>query len=170
MNWLLNIALYQLVWFLCVLGGNRYSVLALLPIALHFALSPRRRADAILAGATLLLGMVVDGLLQLSGILVFQASAYPIPLWLMMIWIALATLLNHSLSWLKQRLMLAALLGAVGGALAYGSGVQLGTAGLGEPRLLSLALLAGIWGLLFPLLMVLARFSETFSLRRETFR
>ena len=66
------------------------------------------------------------------------------------VWTTFATLPNHSLAWHKKRLGLAALLGAVGGPLAYWAGVRLGAATFNWPLLPSLLLLAAIWGILMP--------------------
>ena len=48
------------------------------------------------------------------------------PYWMVALWGAFATTLNHSLRWLTRRPVFAALFGAVGGPIAYSAGVQLG--------------------------------------------
>lgn len=157
MNWILNAVLYQLIWFVCILGTGRYQWLGLLLLALHFILSKRRRDDAILMVKVVLIGLVVDGLLKALGLFSFTADAFPIPLWLITIWAAFATMPHHSLSWLKRRTPLAILFGATGGPLAYWAGVRLDAASFGWSTPLSLFCLALVWGTLFPLVMGLAR-------------
>ncbi|EKE76719.1 DUF2878 domain-containing protein [Gallaecimonas xiamenensis] len=155
MHWLLNLALFQLAWLGAVLWQSPWPALGLL--ALHLLLSPRRQADARLMVAFLLVGLIVDGGLGAAGFLVFEASPYVIPTWLMALWAALAMLPNHSLAWLKYRPWLSALLGAIGGAFAYWGGVRLGAAQFGWPLVQSLATLALVWGGLWPLLMLQSR-------------
>lgn len=155
MSWWLNLLAYQLAWFLAVLGASPYWVLAIL--ALHLLFSPRRQADARLMVGFLLIGLIVDGGLGAAGLLQFHQQHYVIPLWLMSLWVALAMLPNHSLAWLKYRPGLSALLGAIAGPLAYGAGVRLGAADFGWPLYQSLAMLALLWALLTPALMLLSR-------------
>jgi hypothetical protein len=73
-----------------------------------------------------------------------------------------ATTLNVSLRWLRGRPLLGALLGAVGGPLAYLAGAKLGGIELLEPALALSALAAG-WALLLPLLQRLATELDGFA-------
>jgi hypothetical protein len=107
-------------------------------------------------GILLVAGLVIDGGLQLSGFFRFTAAALPIPLWLVVIWLALATLPHHSLAWMKGRPLLSAALGAIGGPLAYWAGVRLDAAAFSWPLLPSLLLLAVIWAALWPAVMFFA--------------
>jgi hypothetical protein len=66
-----------------------------------------------------------------------------------------ATTLNLSLGWLKGRPALAALLGAVGGPLAYFAGHRLGGIELPDPAVALLVQGLG-WSVLMPLLTSLA--------------
>ncbi len=157
MHWLVNIALYNLVWWIAVLGGNRYAWLGGAMLLLHLLVSNKRKADLIMFASLLAMGLVIDGLLVQVGLFHFPQQQWPIPTWLMVIWLALATLPLHSLCWLQNQLLLAGLLGALGGPLAYWAGVRLEAATFHwamPPALLTLAL---IWGLLFPAIMLLAR-------------
>lgn len=156
MNPLLNIAIYQLVWFVAVIGGESLAWLALVLILVHFVLTPLPKTDLVLAVLVLIIGMVVDGTLRQSGFFVFAEDRFPIPLWLGCIWIALATLFNHSLHWLKKRLVLAGLLGAIGGPIAYLAGGRLGVAEFSLSLPWSITVLALVWGLLVPGLVYLS--------------
>ena len=60
------------------------------------------------------------------------------------LWIAFATTLNHSLRWLVNRPVAAALCGAIGGPLAYLAGAKLGALTIGAP-LPAIALIAVLW-------------------------
>lgn len=153
---LFNVLLYQTIWFCCVLGGNPWSPAGLGLICLHFVLSPRRRDDLRLLIILLVVGSLLDGSLQLMGILEFSSPGLPIPLWLAVIWMGLALLVNHSLAWLQGRYLLCAVFGAIGGPLAYAGGVALGAADFGRGEVLGLAVLALVWSCFWPLVVYLA--------------
>ncbi len=157
MNPLLNIAIYQLIWFTAVLGGERLVWLAMVLILVHFFLTPIAKTDLVLVLLVLIIGVLIDGALRFYGFFVFTEDRFPIPLWLGCIWMGLATVLNHSLGWLKGRLWLAAVLGAIGGPAAYLGGGRLGAAEFSLSLPWSIAVLAVIWGLLVPGLMWLSR-------------
>ena len=150
MNWLVNFAIYQAAWFVCVLGGDAWAWIAPVLLAVHLYLSPCRRADLLLAGVLLLAGLAIDGTLRAIGFISFDSTFVPIPLWLMGVWLTFAILPNHSLAWLKNRLRLSAILGALGGPLAYWAGVRLDAATFNWPLLPSLLLLAIVWAALMP--------------------
>ena len=156
MNPLLNIAVYQLIWFVAVIGGETLLWLSIVLIVLHFLVTPIPKTDMALVLLVLLIGMVIDGTLRLSGFFIFAEDRFPIPLWLGCIWIGLATLFNHSLGWLKKRLWLAALLGTIGGPAAYIAGGRLGAAEFNLSLPWSITILAIIWGLLVPALVWLS--------------
>lgn len=160
----LNIVLFQLGWFVCVLSAARGlpwigALAALAIVAWHVvrAGSPVRELALIAAAATL--GAVLDTLLVRSGWLRFDTGilfAGTAPYWMVALWAIFATTLNVSLRWLWARPWLAAVLGFLGGPAAYYSGARLGamefiTVG---------AALAGIalgWAIATPLLLGVAR-------------
>jgi hypothetical protein len=156
MHPLINVAINQIIWFLCVLGGNGGVLFALPLLVLNVLLSRYRQADLQMMGALLAVGVCIDGTLQATGFFSFRHEGMPIPLWLVVIWLALAALPHHSLSWMKGRPLLSALFGALGGPLAYWAGVRLGAATFHLPLLPSLALLAAIWAALWVGVMYLA--------------
>ncbi len=156
MNPLINLAINQAIWFLCVLGGNAGALFALPLLVLNIRLSPHKRADRQMMGLLLLMGILIDGTLQAIGFFSFTSTGVPIPLWLAVIWAALAALPHHSLAWMKKRMVLSAIFGALGGPLAYWAGVRLGAATFHWPLLSSLALLAVVWAFLWAGVMVVA--------------
>lgn len=106
--------------------------------------------------SVLVVGMCVDGVLKFVGFFSFSSDAFPIPLWLTVIWLSLATLPNHSLHWLKNKPLLSGTLAAAGGPLAYWAGVRFGVATFHLPLAWSLLILAVVWGLLFPFIMAIS--------------
>ncbi|BCR04947.1 membrane protein [Desulfuromonas versatilis] len=161
---LLNVTLYQLGWFCCVLGGAwgyplAGAILALLPVLVHLLLAESRVAELSLMLVACLLGVLVDSAQQALGVFTFRGSPdWPLwlPLWVFIIWAQFATLFHYALHWLAGRYLLGALLGTVGGPLAYSGGVRLGAAEFGENLLFSLGSLAVVWSLMTPLLIWLA--------------
>ncbi len=160
---LLNIIAFQIGWFACVLGGAYgwpwLGVLATAVIvALHLGRAARPGVEAVLVLLSGVLGFVADSLLTGLGLLTFpsgQIHAHLAPYWIVAMWMLFATTLNVSLRWLKPRLGLASLLGAVAGPLAYYGGAKLGGVSFDEP-LASLLAVAGVWTLAMPLLLVIA--------------
>lgn len=157
MHPLVNVGINQAIWFLCVLGGNGGVIFALPLLVANIILSRHHQADLRLMAILLAIGVGIDGTLQASGFFSFRQGGVPIPLWLAVIWLALAALPNHSLKWMQDRPWLCALFGALGGPLAYWAGVRMGAATFHLPLLPSLALLAIIWACLWVTVMHLAK-------------
>lgn len=153
---LLNVILYQVVWFLCVFKENQGALIALVFLVAHLFFSPYRIKDMRMMAVLLAVGTLIDGTLYLAGFMTYNVQALPIPFWLAVVWLALATLPHHSLKWLKGRILLSSLLGALGGPLAYWAGVKAGAASFTLPLISSLTLLAVIWGVLWPFTMYIA--------------
>jgi hypothetical protein len=156
MNIFVNLIIYEIVWLLCVFAENWGALVALLLLAGHILLSPIKREDLKMMGFMLLIGVVVDGILHTIGFMSYNVAALPIPFWLAVIWLALATLPHHSLKWMKNRPLLCVIFGIIGGPLAYWGGVKAGAASFNWPLLWSLALLAAIWAILWPMVMYFA--------------
>lgn len=145
-----NFAAYQLSWFAVILGAAHDRawagvLVALLVTAVHLSrwrdpLEPR------LIGIAVVLGLLVDSSLALTGQVRFE-SAWPLelaPYWMLALWLAFATTLNHSLRWLMQRPVASALAGAFGGPLAYLAGAKLGALTLATPAV-TLPLIGLLW-------------------------
>ena len=162
---------YQAVWFVAVAGAGRGLVWPALSALAGFALwqlalSGTRRADLGLLAVALALGVLLDGTLSFGGLLGYAAPrpALPpggAPLWILALWAAFALTLNHSLAWLRRRWLLAGLLGAVGGPLAYLAAAKMSNAvTFRAPQAVGLAALAAGWGVA---LLVLARSASYWS-------
>ena len=161
---LLNLILFQAGWFVCVLGaaaGHPWlaTLGGLLLVAAHLALVRQRGFEALLLLAALALGLVLDALHIATGVLRFPiGSLHPAlpPPWILVLWLQFATTLHYSLSWLGGRPLLASLMGAVSGPLAYWAGVRFGAAELG-PNLWPCLLQIGLgWAVAMPVLQRMA--------------
>ena len=160
MHILVNVFLYQLVWFLCVFGGNKGAITALPLLLFHLVMTRIRWADLKMMVFMFFLGQLVDGTLQLVGFFSFADPGFPIPLWLIVIWLGLAITPNHSLAWLKTRPLLSAAFGAVGGPAAYWAGAQFGAASITWPLPQALAFLAVVWAFNWSLVMYVSVLSN----------
>lgn len=156
MSLFINVLIYQIVWFLCVFKGDTGAFLSLILLAGHLIRSNHRREDLKMMLVLLFIGLVVDGAIRYTGYISYRVDGIPIPFWLAVIWLALAILPNHSLRWLKGRPWLSSLFAAIGGPLAYWAGVRVGSAEFSQPLMQSIGLLAVVWALLWPLVMVIA--------------
>jgi hypothetical protein len=157
----INVILYQLIWFLCVLGGNKGAVAALPLLLVHLVTSRTKGADLKMMGFMLFLGLIVDSTLHQVGFFTFTNTGFPIPLWLMVIWLGLAITPHHSLAWLKYRPLLSAVFGALGGPVAYWAGARLGAASFSWPLLQALPFLAVIWAFIWALVMYFSVLTES---------
>lgn len=161
-----NLIGYQLVWFCAVIGAGRGLAWAGVIAAVAFVgaewlASPTRGALLRLCAAALACGLVVDGVLAVSG-WATHAAAWPLagfaPLWILALWCAFSTTLLSSMATLQRHRLLACALGAVGGPLAYlGAARGFGALAFVEPRWQGLVWLAVGWGIALPLLATCAR-------------
>ena len=155
-----NFIFFQLGWFACVLGAANKQVLwavlgTMAYIAFHvWRLDEPQRSLRLLMGA-LIYGVVVDTLIVHLGYLDFQdpwPSAYLSPVWMWVLWVLVATTINGSLSWLRGRPVLGAVLGAICGPMSYEAGIRLG-AGAWPPRgqTIGFILVGVVWAIAIPL-------------------
>jgi hypothetical protein len=157
----LNVTLYQVGWFCCVLGAANGrpllgALLALALVLVHVALVRRRAREVVLLVAAALTGGAVDSVQSCLGLLRFE-SGYVIgciaPPWIAVMWMQFATLFRFALSFLSGRRLLAAVLGALGGPFAFWVGSRLGGVSFGDPAWRSLLALGVVWALVLPFLL-----------------
>lgn len=160
-----NFVLFQFGWFGVVLSGaakqpGLATGIAGAVLIVHLSYARRILPElklALMAGA---LGLVLDSALTGLGLLRFDSGqwvSWAAPPWIVAMWMMFATTLNSSLSWLKGRFGLAALLGAIAGPLAYFGGAKFGAVQLPEGPVLSLLGVALAWLIAMPLLAWIAQ-------------
>ena len=157
-----NFILFQLAWFICVLGAaynQTYFALMISVIILlvHFALIKKRLLELKLILAAGIFGFLFDGVLLNFDLIIYNDPGlpYPItPIWIVMLWMIFAMTLNHSLAWLSQKYYLSILFGAIGGPLAYIAGEKLGAITLLSSN--SIIMLCVGWALITPVLLIIA--------------
>lgn len=162
---LVNIVRFKLVWLACVVGaGMGYTwlgpIAAAAAIVLHVLSTPGARSQVMIILASGVLGIVAEGMLIASG-LVSYATPGPLPdwfppIWLIAMWLAFGTLMTVSFAFLERRLLLAGVMGALLGPLAYDGGAQLGGMTFSEPVWVGLGAVALMWAVSLPLLVVIA--------------
>ena len=166
MNFWLSLIGYQAVWFAAVIGASRGvvwpGVIGMLVYASVQLLGARNyRADLSLMATALVFGFVLDGALVRSGLASYAAMwphAAIAPAWILALWVTFALTFTQSLRYLQTRLWLAALLGLIGGPLAYlGAARGWQVVSFAEPAWRGLLLLAVGWALATPALAWLAR-------------
>jgi hypothetical protein len=158
---LLNAVGYQAVWITAVSGAGAGlawpgPLAAVVFAALTLATGGRPMADLRTLALALPIGFTLDSLFAASGWLVY-AEGWPggwaAPLWVWALWTAFAMTLNHSLDFLSGRLALTALLGAVGGPLAYAAAAgAFDAVSFARPFAEVMLVLALAWGAVLPLL------------------
>ena len=164
-NNLINLALFQGVWFITVIGaaqGNTWYGIAGLScfICIHYFVAHTVKADFLLATAAILLGLIIETTLIQTGALNYThsiTSPQLAPLWMLILWANLALTLNGCLRWLQGRYVLAAILGAAGGPLTYFGGMKLGAATSTLPLVTTLGVIAIIYAFITPLLLLIAK-------------
>ena len=174
MAFALNIVLFQVGWFACVLGAahglEAWGIgVAASVIFLHLMSASKPRVELALVALAAAVGLAWETLLVALGWIEYPGSRWVIgltPLWMVALWMVFSTTLNVSLGWLKARPLLAAALGAICGPAAYYGGARLGGLVLAEP-VHALAALALGWATLTPLLLLAARRLDGFT-RAET--
>ena len=164
MPMVVNIVAFQIGWFACVLGAAHGwlwagPVVVAAAVGLHLVLAAHPVEELKIVAVALLIGAAWESLLLALELVRYPSgllSAHLPPLWMLALWAVFATTINVSLGWLKQRLLLAGLLGALSGPLSYWAGARLGALELVSP-VVALAVLAVGWGLITPFLLSLAR-------------
>jgi hypothetical protein len=159
-----NFILFQIGWFGCVISGaseNYYWAgipIVTFIVAVHLARAVDMRNEIVLIILTMIVGTTWDSMLTAAGFFEFANGVYVnwlVPLWLVSMWALFATTLNVSLKWLKDRYVLAAVFGAIGGPVAYYAGHRIGAVDFDNTLNSMIAVGAG-WAVIMPVLMLIA--------------
>lgn len=149
---ILNFIFFQIIWFGCIVLGNVFIPVALVLILIHFNHADSTEHDMhimLLAGG---IGFALDSALMHLGVMRFESgliSDFFIPPWLIMLWVAFAMTLNHSLYYFQEKPLFAFIGGAVSGPLSYLAGERFGAVQFGYDTLTTAIIFACLWGPLF---------------------
>ena len=164
MSKLVNYVLFQSLWAVTIyavtVGNNWLGPTGLLAVLIvHYRFSKTFKADLLLACLAVLLGLTVETTLVQFHILDY-AQPLPFkqiaPLWTLILWANFALTMNGCLQWLQGKHFSAAILGALGAPLSYYAGIQLNAATTGVTVTMMLAVIAAIYALITPALLLLA--------------
>ncbi|ANO51208.1 DUF2878 domain-containing protein [Woeseia oceani] len=164
MSLLVNFLAFQVAWFSAVISaaaGQPWIGMSVMAVAvmLHMTLVARPATELGLVVVCAVIGGTWDSVLVALGWVSYPSGMLHdafAPYWIVGMWMLFATTLNVSLGWLKSRASLAVLFGVAGGPLAYLTGAKLGGIVLSQPLFALMALAAG-WGIMMPLLLIVAR-------------
>ncbi len=132
---------FQAAWFACVLGAAHElpwagTTLAAAIFVSSIGYAARPLQELKLLAVAPLIGLIWDSLLVTLGWLDFRSGFFIDGMalhWILALWALFAITINLSLAWLKSRLPVAALMGAIAGPLAFWGGARLGAVALLEP-------------------------------------
>jgi hypothetical protein len=154
-------------WFACILGAAwdvHWLGVLIVPVlvAIHLAVIGRAKAvpAMLLMAASLVFGLVIDTVLILLG--AFEPSrwliSYPLTtIWLLMLWVNFSLALNESLQFLQRHLLIAGVMGALFGPMAYLAASRLGAIHIINPANRALVMICIAWAAAMPLISLTAR-------------
>jgi hypothetical protein len=132
---------------------------AIVLIALHLRRVVRPLPEAKLIISVAILGGLWESALVSGGLLAYPDTAVipgMAPAWLLALWGLFAAQINTTYDWLKKRIWLAPLLGAIAGPVSFHAGAKLGAVYFVRPWPAAAAL-AGGWAVILPLIILLSR-------------
>jgi hypothetical protein len=159
----LNLVLFQIGWFACVLSAAAGSPsvgagIAVGIVTFHLFRASVPGQELFLVLSALAIGTVWESLLVWMNLVSYEVGTiirWAAPYWIILMWGLFATILNVSLRWLRGRWLLQTLGGLAGGPLAFYGGHRLGALEFGNESV-ALFILALGWAVLTPLLMTLS--------------
>lgn len=167
---IINFVGFQAAWFACVFMAAKHQPMIGIAVAsvvasIYLYLAENRAREISLLAAITLIGATWDSLLTSQQILVFNSgmmSPYLAPTWIIAMWLSFATTINVAFRWLYQRYVLAFVLGAISGPLAYQAGAALGAVSIPDNVTANIFLAFG-WGVLMPLFIFIAESFENIN-------
>lgn len=149
----INFLGFNLIWALSIFSGNEAMLWVLLLLLLHFLIIAEPLVELKVVLATAFLGYSVDCLLTLLGVFRFEQVQGITPIWLVLLWIGFCSTLRHSLYFFSNKHLIASLAGAIAGSFTYLLAAHFGAVELPLSPVISAAVLASVWAVLFPVLM-----------------
>lgn len=147
----MNFILFQVAWFACVAGGSvTGAVVGSAVLLIHFLVISRDIRELRLIAIGALIGCFADQILLLCGLLITSQQGVLIPCWLIFLWLAFMTCIRHSIGWMQDKPLIAAVGGAIFAPLSYYAGVRLGAIEFGH-RWLTPLVIGLIWAGFMPL-------------------
>lgn len=158
---LINIVVFQVLWWLAVLGGRILEGIPVLVYAILFLCLHVRFVEG-KASVQRLLVAAVSGVMfdqvgyQIGMVKFSDYYSTWLPLWMIALWLGFVCTLNVSFKWLHGRHIMAGILGAIFGPVSYWAAFKLGAVAFPDLTI-SMVWLAVGWGILFPALLEMQR-------------
>ena len=157
---IINIIGFQIGWWFCALGAQNSldyigPIYMLAFVITHMVFFSKKYSEFILIIIGIFLGLIVDSSLKYFNIINYLSTdiqATLAPLWIVAMWGGFCATLNHSLSWLKNRLLASFILGAVFGPLSYIAGLKMNIIFFIISPINAVIVLAIVWGISIPFL------------------
>lgn len=170
LNLVTNLVAFKVAWASTMFGAaNGLPLLGpaivMIAIAIHLRNALFPGEELMLVAATGVLGACWDSILVSIGWMTYPSGTFisgVAPYWIIGMWMLFATTLNIAFRWLREKLLLAALTGAIFGPLSYYVGAKFGAVVISQPVAALTALAIG-WSVIFPLLLVLAKKLDGFQ-------
>lgn len=158
-----NLTFFKVGWIACVLfAASGRPMLASLSVAavvlVHLARVTNPAKESLLLAAAAVMGLSWESLMVAMGVISYPGSetgALFAPLWIVAMWVLFATTINHGFRWAKRHWAYPAVLGAVGGPMAFSAGVGMGAAEFSN-TFVALSVIGIGWAVLLPLLCLVA--------------
>lgn len=157
----INFGGMQASWWACILGaahGMSWPGVVVVTLFAAWQLSPERchPADRITVLRFVAVGLVLDSLWPLLGVVAY-AHPGPVPgltpAWLLLLWVALALTVHHSMAYFKRRWQLFVLLTTVGSPMSYAAAARLGAVEWIAPAWVVVLCMGPVWALVVGLLL-----------------
>jgi hypothetical protein len=177
MHVIANVGLFKIGWLSCVYGAAsglalEGCILALFIVAFSIKQASNKLAELLTLALITLVGVIWESLVASQYLMVYatQSNTQPegwaldglvlAPYWLIVMWALFATTINQSMAWLKDKLILAAGMGAIFGPMAFIAGEKLGAVEFINESAAMMVLAVG-WGVLMPLICIIAKTIDT---------
>ncbi len=142
----------QFAWFSCAILHDQAFPWVVIFLVIQLFASSTVISQLLPALIVTLAGLVLEVTMISTG-LIDYSSAYPMPLWLPVLWVIFAFTFGNSLHWLASiGLVPQALLGAVFGCLTYQAATSFDVLQLYSDRITSGVILFAVWAVALPLL------------------
>lgn len=172
MHVIANVGLFKIGWLSCVYGaasGLAFEgcILALFIVAFSIKQASNKHAELLTLVLITLVGVIWESLVASQHLMVYATQSNTqleswvmAPYWLIVMWALFATTINQSMAWLKDKLILAAGMGAIFGPMAFIAGEKLGAVEFANESAAMIVLAVG-WGILMPLICIIAKTIDT---------
>ena len=159
----INFIVFQVCWFACVMGAANNldwlgPLLVIITVPLQIRLLTKDyRAEILFVFICGISGFLLETLMIAGSIYTPVTMGWGLicPPWMAALWFNFAMLVSISLTWLKGKYAVAALLGGFAGPVAYWGGEKLGALTLTPDLLKGYLPLAVAWTLALPLFVFL---------------